>query len=209
MPHRRRTVFSLLATFALIATLFGTAQAVAAQGGDSHDIRISTFNPGDDSPNTDPCYVLVDFSNEGCDRNDDGSVTFQDVPTGTYTVHQTADMGDREVQDFTIEVSADSTEFSAYTDEAAGQPGTADIRIETMYKDGSPIADVCYVLVDYSNEGCDRNDDQIVTFDDVPHGTYTLRQTQTEDGAPLVPDREITVSEDSTSFVVEVDQVPS
>jgi hypothetical protein len=210
MLHRARSLLAPAVLLALVASLLGAVQPAAAAE-DTQDIRISTINSEDDSYNVDPCYVLVDFSNEGCDRNDDGSVTFDDVPFGTYTVHQTADMGDHRVPDFVIDVDGSTSEFVTYTEPKDDQAGTEDITVETVYSEGSPAVDVCYVLVGYSNEGCDENQDGVVTFGDIPHGTYILRQTKAEDntGAPLAPDMEITVGEDSTHFIVEIDWVPA
>src|SRR5690606_7853093 len=53
----------------------------------------------------------------------------------------------------------------------------------------------CYILLDYSNEGCDENGDGQVTFDDMPQGTYTVRQTRTPAGYPTVNDFPITIDD--------------
>ena len=55
---------------------------------------------------TDACFVLTTYGDIGCDDNGDGKITFRDVPLGSYTVHQTADLGPgRSVDDFTITVT--------------------------------------------------------------------------------------------------------
>ena len=35
------------------------------------------------------CAVLVGYSNEGCDLNEDGQIDFQDIPAGEYVVEVT------------------------------------------------------------------------------------------------------------------------
>lgn len=177
------------------------------------DIAIVTTENG--RPVTDACYVLVDFSNEGCDENGDGKITFEDVPYGTYTVRQTANLGPgRSVNDFTITVtgaaSSDGWERFAVTVRSAGssssggsQGGGKDISLITRDpKDGHLLTGTCYVLVDYSNEGCDENGDGQVTFATIPPGTYTVHQTQTPNGYPTINDFEITVDDQFPSVSV-------
>jgi uncharacterized surface anchored protein len=181
--------------------------------GQTSDVAIATTENG--SSATDVCYVLVDYSNEGCDRNGDGQVTFQDVPFGTYTVHQTADLGSgRVVADFTIQVTGNRgpsgwEEFSATVDHASGGSapagGTVDISLITRDpRDGHLLTDTCYVLVGYSNEGCDENGDGQVTFAAIPVGDYTVRQTRVPAGYPAVREFRIAVppTEYPTGFVV-------
>lgn len=160
-------------------------------------------------PAYDACYVLVDFSNEGCDENGDGRVMFEDVPLGTYTVHQTADLGpERSVEDFTIQVigNLNSAGFESFAativnssgsssdSGSSGQSGAVDIALITRDPDtGDLLTGTCYVLVDYSNEGCDENGDGQVTFAAIPYGTYTVHQTRTPAGYPTINDYAITV----------------
>jgi uncharacterized surface anchored protein len=177
------------------------AQGANASAGQTSDVAIVTTEHGGSA--TDACYVLVDFSNEGCDENGDGKITFQDVPLGTYTVHQTADLGPgRWVDDFTIQVrgnvgSAGWEEFSATITTTGGSTaptGSIDISLITRDPDtGGLLTGTCYVLVGYSNEGCDENGDGQVTFDDIPFGTYTVQQTQTPAGYPTINDYPINV----------------
>ncbi|CAN0463523.1 unnamed protein product, partial [Phaeothamnion confervicola] len=62
-------------------------------------------------------------------------------------------------------------------------------------KDGHLLTGTCYVLVDYSNEGCDENGDGQVAFATIPPGTYTVHQTQTPNGYPTINDFAITVDD--------------
>ena len=54
---------------------------------------------------------------------------------------------------------------------------------------GVSITDACFVLQNYSNEGCDENGDGQISFAAVPPGQYTIVQTQSAAGyadtAPL------------------------
>ncbi len=71
---------------------------------ETSNIAIVTTENG--SSVTDVCYVLASYGNIGCDDNGDGKITFQGVPLGTYSVHQTADLGPgRSVDHFTITVT--------------------------------------------------------------------------------------------------------
>ncbi len=164
------------------------------------DIAIVTTENG--QPVYDACYVIVDYSEVGCDENRDGKITFEDIPLGAWTVRQVADLGPgRHVNDFTIHVtgaaSGDGWErFPATIGGTGGvsSAGTKDISLITREPDtGGLLTGTCYILLDYSNEGCDENGDGQVTFDDVPPGTYTVRQTQAPAGYPTVNDFPITI----------------
>lgn len=72
--------------------------------GQTSNVFISTVIGG--YPFHDACYVLVGYSDEVCAGPPDYVVWFHDVPLGTYTVRQTADLGpERWVDDFTIHVT--------------------------------------------------------------------------------------------------------
>jgi hypothetical protein len=88
----------------LVATLLGTATSVAAARQAQTSVFIWTYENG--QVVYDACYVLVDSSDVACDENGNGYVFFPQVPVGTYTVRQVADLGpNRYVEDFTIEVT--------------------------------------------------------------------------------------------------------
>lgn len=59
---------------------------------------------------------------------------------------------------------------------------------------GRSLAGACYILIDYSEEGCDENGDGQVDFADVAVGTYTVIQTGTPNGYSPVLGTEITVT---------------
>ncbi|HWV24182.1 MAG TPA: SpaA isopeptide-forming pilin-related protein [Thermomicrobiales bacterium] len=183
----------------VLATLPAPATSLA-NAAKTSDVMILTMENG--QPATDACYELVDFSNIGCDENRDGGVTFMDIPIGTYTLHQTPDLGPgRHVDDVTITVTGTSHSpwefFTVYITTDEGIPantGTADISLITRDpKTGTLLTGTCYELAGYSNTGCDENGDGQVTFADIPFGTYTVHQTQAPSGYPIIDDFEIFV----------------
>lgn len=161
------------------------------------------------------CYVLVDFSDVGCDDNGDGKITFWNVPLGYYVVRQVADLGPgRYVSDFEISIvgAPDSSGFERFfatvtsssgaasvassssgtgSSTAAGALDISLITREPTY--GNLLVGACYQLLDYSNIGCDENGDGQVDFAAIPAGTYTVRQTQTPAGYPTIYDFDIVV----------------
>lgn len=201
----------LVAIFGLIVpTLLAVPLAAPARAGVGYGVVIVTTENG--QPATDVCYVLMGFSNEGCDENGDGWVQFDEVPPGTYTVHQTADLGpDRHVDDF--QITSTTTGGGVYQyfdaeviDTASRQPeGAVDIALITRAPGtGDLLTGACYVLVGYSNEGCDENGDGQVDFAAIPFGDYTVHQTRAPAGYAPVDDYTITVPPTSipTGFVV-------
>jgi hypothetical protein len=181
-----------------------------ASGGQASDVAIVTTEDG--QLVYDACYELVDFSNVGCDENGDGRITFRDVPYGSYTVHQTAELGPgRAVADFTIRVSGNLQDgWEVFR--ATVSIGAIDISLITRDpKDGQLLTDTCYELLDYSNVGCDENGDGQVTFEAIPFGTYTVHQTRRPAGYPAISDFEIEVlpTEYPTGFVVRQAREPN
>lgn len=205
--HIRSIVFLGLLLSTLLAAPF--SRLVSAEAG--YGVVIVTTENG--SPVTDACYVLVDFSNIGCDENGDGGVQFDKVPPGTYTVHQTADLGpNRHVDDFRITTTSTGGGVYEYfnatviNDNPAPVPeGSVDISLITRDPNtGKLLTGACYVLQGFSNEGCDENGDGQVDFADIPFDTYTVHQTKAPQGYSLIHDYEITVNPTSipTGFVV-------
>src|SRR5262245_9543929 len=81
---------------------------------------------------------------------------------------------------------------------------SADIRA------GQRLAGACYVIVDWSNEGCDENGDGQVDFKDVRPGTYTVTQTKSPAGFEPVADFSITVRDvASQSFTARLEPAPA
>lgn len=166
--------------------------AAVAQGSGTTDIRIWTSTANGD-PVYDMCYTLANYSNLGCDENQDGAVLFENIPYGTYTVEPTSqDGGSHVASPFTITVDADRTDFSVIAEERS--TGNVDLNLITRDpKTGDSLTDVCYVLAGYSNEGCDDNADGKVSFKDIPYGDYTVHQTHTPKGYDAVKDYTISL----------------
>ena len=182
--------------------VFGNrCQVASVSTGATSDVAIVTTDRGRSV--TDACYILVGYGNEGCDENGDGKITYQDVPLGTYTVRQTADLGPgRSVDDFTIDVTGDvdSSGYERFPASVGRGGGSSlastdtavDIALITRDPDtGELLTGTCYVLFDASNEGCDENGDGQVTFAAIPYGTYTVHQTRTPAGYPTIDDYDI------------------
>ena len=172
-----RIIFLLGAFLLMVPALPAAAQA-------TQDIRIWSYENDGSGPAYDACYELVGYSQVGCDENGDGAVLFQAVEYGTYTVRQVATMsGGRYVEDFTITVDGGISDFAAFVlgSAPARQPtavpvaGKRDLYIATVADDAS-YYDACYMLLGYSQIGCDENRDGYVLFEDVDYGTYTVRQ---------------------------------
>ena len=186
------------------ATIVHIGGASSAQNSPGRTSNIAIVTTENGRSVTDACYILVGYSEEGCDANRDGKITFQDIPLGAYTVHQTANLGTgRSVGDFTIRVtgaaSSDGWErfgatVSSSGSNSSGSTNPVDIALITRDpQDGHLLTGTCYVLVGYSNEGCDENGDGQVTFAAIPPGTYTVHQTRTPAGYPTINDYNIVV----------------
>jgi uncharacterized surface anchored protein len=150
---------------------------------------------------TDVCYVIVKWSNVGCDENADGSVTFQGVAPGTYSIHQTKRAaGFLPVGDFEMTItSAPAVQhIPIYLMSARTvQRTTANIALQTF--DASSmnlIPGACYLIEGGSINGCDENADGQVAYKDVRVGTYVVRPTKTLDGYQPVQRQWIAVTHD-------------
>ena len=127
-------VRALAALVMMLTMLAGTVMPAAAQG--SVDVAIYTVENGQSA--YDACYVIVGYSEVGCDENGDGKVTFAEIPYGTYTVSQTADLGGgRYVADFTITVtgSVNGEGYEGFTATIVGGSGSASGAGSSGYSD--------------------------------------------------------------------------
>ena len=147
------------------------------------DVALVTRDPETGDLVTGACYIILDASIEGCDENDDGQVDYADVVPGTYTIHQTAapDGYDR-IGDFEAQVSEFDPEQSILIKQAGEQyaPGFRNVSVAIYDIDSGQRVkgeEICVVLVDFSNEGCDLNSDGQIDFQDVPVGEYEIEAT--------------------------------
>jgi uncharacterized surface anchored protein len=147
------------------------------------DVALVTRHPETGELLTGACYILLDASVEGCDENDDGQVDYEDVVPGTYTVRQTTPPdGFDEIDDYDAQISEFDPTQSILIKQSEEQyePGFRNVSVAIYDIDtGQRVTggDVCVVLVDFSNEGCDLNSDGQIDFQDVPVGEYVLQAT--------------------------------
>lgn len=187
-----RKLTSGVRVFALLALLLpgwqsgaaATNQPTSETGEDSVDISLITRDPDDGHLLTDGCYVLADFSEEGCDDNGDGQVEFADIPIGTYTVQQTqTPAGYPAVNDFEIvvqdqgdaNVSPLSIPLGFVVKQAPEQNAPESRNVSVIMVDidthKKVVEDACVELIGASNMGCDEDlRDGQIDFLDVPAG---------------------------------------
>lgn len=154
------------------------------------DIALITRNPESGRILSDACYVLVNYSNQGCDLNGDGQITFDDIPYGTYTVRQTVvPAGYEPASDFLIQVQptaySDGTlvevplGFVVRQDPVPNAPNTRNVSVVTVdaMTHQKVATDLCIEIDGQTNEQCDDGvADGQIDFMDVPAGgPYELK----------------------------------
>jgi uncharacterized surface anchored protein len=175
-----------------VATFPDTASAATA------DVVLDLVDVESGDPVHGGCFTFEGGSEEGCDENGDGVVAFDDMTVGAYRVRNTVPPeGYEPAPERWIGVNGDRTfpiELTASGSNSEPNDGSSDIALITRDPETSALVKgTCYVLVDFSNEGCDENGDGRVTFEDVPAGLYDVRQTTTPDGYPTPDDFRILV----------------
>lgn len=183
----------------LVISLFAPTISATAKQDATADISIISADIRSGRSLAGACYILIDFSDEGCDENGDGEVDFDDVPVGTYTVTQTqAPAGYMAPGDFPIVVEDTQTAvFAAFLVLKAYGEGDFDISITPLapFSLDEELPGACFLLYGGSEEGCDENGDNQVTFADVHSGTYLVTETRPPDGYGAPDDFWISVSE--------------
>lgn len=181
---RMFAILALMITGFQVGTVTAQDEPDASTDAESVDISLITRDPDDGHLLMDSCYELVDYSNEGCDENSDGQVTFADIPFGTYTVHQTqAPDGYPTINDYEIEVQPSAyfegppvavpVGFIVKQAPEQNAPDTRNVSVITvdMNTHEKIVTDVCVELVGASNMGCDEDlRDGQIDFLDVPAG---------------------------------------
>ncbi|HEY7032802.1 MAG TPA: SpaA isopeptide-forming pilin-related protein [Thermomicrobiales bacterium] len=190
--------------------LFAAFLIPKANGDGNFDIAVGPIDAFTDESLTGACFVLNGGSIEGCDENEDGRVDYQDVRAGTYLVTETrAPIGYSVPDDFWIAVTAKGAKrFLVRQTEDTGLPDVSIVSIDDQT--GERVVGACYVIVDWSNEGCDENGDGQVDFRDVRPGTYAVKQTKAPAGFETGADFSITVRDvPRQSFAAHLDPAPA
>jgi uncharacterized surface anchored protein len=160
------------------------------------------------------CFIINNASLEGCDENGDGQVTFDAIPAGTYSVHQTKSPNGYAIQaDQSIVVSQDGplpflqgkrSNIVTGGGTSTGNTVLVDVSLVTRSpSSGDLLTGTCYVILNASIEGCDENGDGQVDFADVVPGEYMVHQTKTPGGSTTPHDFRILITRDPIqSFIV-------
>lgn len=144
------------------------------------DMRVAAVDAATGESLMGGCFIFEGGSEEGCDENGDGIITFDDMPVGAYRLRSTATPeGYEPAQDRWTGVTRNETFTVEFAAASAGKdPAIPDIALITREPEsGGLLSGSCYVLIGFSNEGCDEDDDGRVTFEDVPAGLYEVEQT--------------------------------
>lgn len=135
--------------------------------GEDTDLGLITRDPETGALLTGACYELVGYSNVGCDENADGVVTFEAIPWGTYTVHQTtAPEGYETMDDYEInlrpfpEALAGPVNIPLIQSDVQGGEQSIQVSvlvIESNTGEPVPRADNCVTFPGMTNTGCDED----------------------------------------------------
>lgn len=155
-------------------------------------VYLQPVNLADGSSITDACFVIVNASNEGCDQNGDGYISFEGIAPGSYLVSETRSAaGYLPVGD--VKISVNQTQFEqtfqiGMLQQTNVNVSSVDISlVPTDVRTGNALPGACFIIANVSNEGCDENDDGEVTFDGIPVGTYWVTQTTAPTGYGVEP----------------------
>jgi uncharacterized surface anchored protein len=180
----------LIALVLLVGMLLPAAATRPAAAASLVDISIGSYDVRTGESLTGACYIIVDWSEEGCDENGDGEVSFQDVEVGLYTVTMTRPpSGYLPVGDFPIAIQeGDGQLFGAFLISRSQGDGQFDIALRALDEfSGDVLTGACFLIYGGSIEGCDENRDGRVEFADVRAGTYLATMTKAPAGH-LPPD---------------------
>jgi len=182
----------LLVAPSLVAMIFTSpVGAISAQNA-GVTVYLQPVNMADGSSITDACFVIVNASNEGCDENGDGYISFEGIAPGSYLVSETRSAaGYLPVGDVRISVNQTQSEQTfqiGMLQQTNANVSSVDISlVPTDVRTGNALPGACFIIATVSNEGCDENNDGQVTFDGIPVGTYRVTQTTAPTGYDVEP----------------------
>ncbi|HET7529674.1 MAG TPA: SpaA isopeptide-forming pilin-related protein, partial [Mycobacteriales bacterium] len=135
---------------------------------------------------------------DNADGADDGTITFSDIPAGTYTLVETRTPSSAyaPAQPRQVTIGAGENLEIEVTNSAA--PGRLNVITVDAADQSVRLENACYRLDGNATYGpfCDGDDldvDGRTVFTNVRPGTYTLVETQPPAGYDAAPDREVTI----------------
>lgn len=194
----------LLVLVLLAASLLGSLWRIPGVSAGGVTVYLQPVSLTDASPIYDACFVFVGASEEGCDDNGDGYIRFQDMAPGNYSVQQTrAASGYVSAGTFGVTVGSSQEQvIPVYLKPRSGNSGGSsgggnlvDIAIVPIdSQSGQALPGACFVIGDYSEEGCDENNDGQVNFADIPAGTWEVVETRAPSGYAIAPSQTMTIN---------------
>ena len=180
-----------------------SAQMVVGGGEGEQDqtaagqLTISVVN-GRGKPLGFACFIVYETGQEACDDDGDGTVNFDGMAPGFYTVAETvAPEGRQSVPEQQIEVTAEGGIATfTHAGDSAGVPdaGTdqgavpGSVVVRALDASGAPVVDACFTLTEVdsgeASSACDGDDgvDGATTFPMLRAGAYDLAETETPAG---------------------------
>ena len=133
------------------------------------------------------CFSLRDGSStaagpvcDGQDGRNDGTISFDGVPAGDYTLRETRapSAAYLPAEDSPVAIVAgESTEATVMN-----TPRNGAIRVTVVNPQGQPLAGACFDVVDDGRDPACSDGNGRVTFSDVPPATYAIDQTSAPNG---------------------------
>ena len=160
-------------------------------------------------------FVLTDSSGTsvgGGGTDENGRLTFGNLPLGTYTLTETETRNGYVLDETPISVTLSSA-GQVVTKSITNSRAVGSVAIsKTDSETGQALAGVYFVLRDEAGARCAEGDtaaDGTLTLSNIPVGRYTLRETETLSGYVLdETPREVNLSENGQAVEIEVENDP-
>ena len=160
-------------------------------------------------------FVLTDSSGTsvgGGGTDENGRLTFGNLPLGTYTLTETETRNGYVLDETPVSVTL-STAGQLVTKNITNSRAVGSVAIsKTDSETGQALAGVHFVLRDEAGARCAEGDtaaDGTLTLSNIPVGRYTLRETETLSGYVLdETPREVNLSENGQAVEIEVENDP-